>query len=232
MKRLLAVAAVAAMAFAGSASAGPATLTVIHGIPGLPAPVTVAVNGADAFSFGFKQSQGPLSLPAGAYSFEVKLQGAVVLAADVTLEEDKNYTAIAHLTSNGGAPAGIKLSLFENNVTDAGSYRSRLTVRHTADAPAVDVDVRRVIKWWNRYAQFFFIKGFDLSNESAGAPGQFGPVELMSGMVVAGLSPAGTGNEIFTSPILTLKPQTSYIVYAIGSLAGGTFDLFIQPVVL
>ena len=59
----------------------------------------------------------------------------VLLEAEVMLEEDKNYTAIAHLTY----PDGIKLLLFENDVSPLYYYKNRLTLRHTANEPSVDI---------------------------------------------------------------------------------------------
>ena len=124
-----------------AAGAAPAKRTVIHGIPGLPEPVDVLVNGDFAFSFDFNESEGPIPLPPGTYDFAVQLQGETVLSADdVPLEGGRVYTAIAHLTYTGDEP-GIKLSLFENQKYFERPGMPRVSVRHTADAPAVDIDL-------------------------------------------------------------------------------------------
>ena len=51
------------------------------------------------------------------------------------LKADKNYTAVANLNASGDP----NLKLFTNNVKAVAKGTSRLTVRHTAAAPAVNV---------------------------------------------------------------------------------------------
>ena len=130
---------------ARTAVAAPGTdaeLTVIHAIPGLMEPVDVCVNGEYAFTFDYGDVQGPITLPAGSYFLEVKLAGNPVLMATAELEACGNYTAIAHLTYVDGETSGINLEVFENDASSAGN-KTRLTVRHTADAPAVDILLKR-----------------------------------------------------------------------------------------
>ena len=55
--------------------------------------------------------------------------------ATLTLAAGKNYTAAAHL-NEGGDPS---LKLFENNTATTAAGQGRLTVRHIAAAPAVDI---------------------------------------------------------------------------------------------
>lgn len=205
--------------------AGNFDLTVIHGIPGLPMPVDVFVNGGFAFSFDFNESVGPLPLEAGDYLLEVKLDGAVVLDAEVTLEEGMNYTVIAHETFIDGVDSGIKLSLFDNNTSPLEHDKIRLTVRHTADAPAVDAALLR--GWWFRW---FVTKGIDISNADDAMPTQFGPADYWRGVLTAQLLPTGTSDVAFDSGRIFFEGGKSYTVYAIGSIFDGTFTLFLQTI--
>ncbi|GIU99978.1 MAG: hypothetical protein KatS3mg014_1594 [Actinomycetota bacterium] len=59
----------------------------------------------------------------------------ILAAEDVALDGGRNYTAAAHLTADGD-PA---LTLFRNNIRPVQADTARLTVRHTAAAPEVDV---------------------------------------------------------------------------------------------
>jgi hypothetical protein len=199
-------------------------LTVIHGIPNLPAAVDVYADGSYLFSFDFEDSQ-TLTLPADTYFIEVKLQGTTVLSANAELAEDGNYSAIAHLTPdpNGGA-AGIDLSLFENNVSPLDMDKVRLTVRHTADAPAVDLGVARFFA----AGRYISLKGLNLAND--GKRTQFGEIDINALNVRAVLFAAGTSTSVFDSGLLSLNPSDSYIIYAIGSISDGTFTLFIQSI--
>ena len=54
---------------------------------------------------------------------------------DLPLESGKNYTAVAHLTEAGEPTA----TLFTNDISQTAPGEGRLTVRHVAAAPAVDV---------------------------------------------------------------------------------------------
>jgi len=234
MKKLLTAFAIILLSVTVTASAagkfdgepeGTFDLTVIHGIAGLPMPVEVFVNGDFAFAFDFNESVGPLALPAGDYLFEVKLDGATVLDADVTLGEGMNYTAIAHETFIDGVDSGIKLSLFENNTSSLANDKIRLTVRHTADAPAVDAALLR--GWWLRW---FVTKGIDISNADDAMPTQFGPADYYRGVLSALLLPTGTSDVVFDSGRNFYQGGKSYTVYAIGSIFDGTFTLFVQTI--
>ena len=137
-----AVAIAAALAFAGPAQAaeGDAQLSVLHGVPGLT--VDVWVNGErtlDDFTPG--TLAGPLALPAGNYALAITAAdaadatAAVIGPVNVTLAANGNYTAVANLDAAGKPTA----NLFTNDVSQIEPGKGKLTVRHTAAAPAVDV---------------------------------------------------------------------------------------------
>jgi hypothetical protein len=205
------------------ASDAPGKLTVIHGISGLPAPVDVYANGSFLFSFDFGQAEGPLELTPGNYNLEVKLQGAVVLTATAKVKSGMDYTAVAHFVYTGGDP-GIKLSVFDNTITPICSNQSRLTVRHTADAPAVDTVVSR-----GETDARNFVTMPNLSSAKGGTI-QGGALDFKHGDYRARLFVAGTTTQAFDSGPLPLDSGESYIGYAIGSLSAGTFTVYIQAI--
>ena len=143
-KRFLALAVAGSMAISllgiGTASAADASLNVVHGIPGVD--VNVCVDGAEAIpDFNPGEVVTGVALAAGAYDFKVVAaadscdDAAILEATAVVLVDGGNYTAIAHLMEDG-TPA---LDVFKNNVKPLDKGIARLTVRHTAAAPEVDV---------------------------------------------------------------------------------------------
>ena len=125
---------------AGAATPGNASLSVLHGVPDLM--VDVYVNGTltlDNFAPG--DVAGPLDLAPGTYTVAITAADAADASApaigpvDLPLEADKNYTAVAHLDA-AGAPTA---TLFTNDISTTAPGEGRLTVRHVAAAPAVDV---------------------------------------------------------------------------------------------
>ena len=215
-----------------------ATLTVIHGIPGdsiglsRELPVDVYVNesyDAPAFTFEFAESVDNLDLPAGDYTFEVFVAGSdpnandPVLSLDATLVGERNYTAIAHLTYTGdsGAP-GIALSAFQNETSfiSAGPPNARFAVRHTANAPTVDLELRRVAFW--PYVTF---PGFS-NNDGEGPEERV--LDLLRGPLFVNLLAGGT--QVFTTGALELPQGSNIVAYAIGDFFTDSFQIFVQLV--
>ena len=209
----------ASLAFAAPAQAGgwhddDALLSVLHGVPGLT--VDVWVNGnltLDDFTPG--SLAGPLELPAGAYDIAItaadatSADNAVIGPVGIDLDEGGNYTAVAHLSA-AGAPTA---SLFENDTKGLRNDRKgKLTVRHVAAAPAVDV----------------------LANGEPVIQGLTNPDEavlkLRAGTVSAGVAAAGTTTPVIGSADIAVEGGTNTIVYAWGSLADGTLDVAVQVV--
>ena len=143
-RRILAIGAAAALALSGLAmpahAADQAQLSVLHAVPGLT--VDVYVNGERTLN-NFKPGTlaGPLKLDAGTYSVAITAADAkddsdpAIGPIDLKLDAGKNYTAVAHLKENGDPTA----TLFTNDTSKTDAGQGRLTVRHVAAAPAVDI---------------------------------------------------------------------------------------------
>ncbi len=197
---VLALAALAAGAGPATA-ANPAQLSVLHGVPGLT--VDVWVNGErtlDDFAPG--ALAGPLELPAGTYTVAITAADAADASSpaigpvDLALEAGRNYTAAAHLDASGNPTA----TLFTNDTSAAAAGQGRLTVRHIAAAPGVDVLAggTAVVT--------------DLTNPEEAV------LDLPAGTVSASVVATGTTEPALLGPAdVPVTEGTNTIVYAWGS---------------
>lgn len=199
---------VMAIAIPASADTDP-RIHLIHGIPG--AVVDVYVDGAPVFEdFEYSQTQD-LSGLAGAtlVGLQVKLSsdGTVVIdAGDVDLPATGNYTIVAQY-DDGGTPG---LGIFENDVSSIAAGEGRLTVRHAAAAPAVDVragDPKAVV---------FSAVENTLSNAGEGTADL--PVDTYNVDVVLSSDDTTTA---FGPADIAVEDGVSLIVYAVGQASDG-----------
>lgn len=206
MKRIIALLAVALMmlAIAAPASAqSDARIHLLHGIP--DTPVDVVVDGEIVFAnFQFGETQD-LSALAGAtlVGLQVRLAGTdtvAIDAGDTALPASGNYTIIAHY-NEGGTPT---LGVFENDTSSIAAGNGRLTVRHTAAAPAVDV----------------LAGGSAVFTNIANGAGQTGDVPAATYNVT--VVPTGATEPVVIGPAdIAVADGTSLIVYAVGQLDDG-----------
>ncbi len=219
MKKLLAGAAVLAATLlaapAGMTSAQSETqVMLLHGIP--DTAVDVAVDGSvviEGFEFGDMQD---LTAFAGQTlnNLEVLLAGTDTVAIGPVEAFDVpgsgNWTVVAHLDADGQPT----ITPFENDTSAVDAGQGRLTVRHTAAAPAVDIvlgDARPVV---------------DLSNPNEQA------LPLPAGEVAgAEIAPTG-GDPIADVPTVNVVADENLIVYAVGSLSDDTFTFLTQTVTI
>jgi hypothetical protein len=210
---LLTAALLLAVAAPAAAQDGNATVTVVHGIPG--ATVDVWVNG-EATLEGFAPGTitDPLSLPAGDYEIAVYEAGAdpesadAIIEASVSLPGGANASAVAHLTE-AGEPT---LTPFVHDTSAIAAGDARITVRHTAAAPAVDVRAG---------GEPVFSGLANPDEESA---------DLPAGSVEADVVLAGESDPVLGPATLNLAEGTATIVYAIGSAEDGSLDLLVQTI--
>lgn len=190
-----------------------ATVSVLHGIP--DTPVDVYANGErliDDFAPG--TLAGPLELPAGEYDLALypadaaDASGEALLSAmDVAVPAGANATVVAHLTE-AGQPA---LTPFVNDTSAVPAGQARVTVRHTAAAPAVDV----------RAGGQVVAPGLTNPNEAT--------LTVPAGTISADVVLAGTDTVAIGPADLDLAEGTSTIVYAWGSGDAG-YELATQTV--
>jgi hypothetical protein len=209
-----------------------ANVYVVHAINGtdigLDEALTVGVKGGPAGeelscligALNFKDEPvGPVPFDAGKYDIEVRVggcDGPIAVSTTVDLAVLENASIVAHLTEEG-IPV---LTKFVNDLRMTGS-KSRVSIRHTAAAPSVNVMLKkyyRRIRAWIR----------DLSN------GEQGTVEVPSGHYQTTVFAADFPYKKVAGPIpVDLNdPNLFVIVYAVGSLKNGTFDVLPQIIVL
>ncbi|TQJ31829.1 DUF4397 domain-containing protein [Microbacterium sp. SLBN-146] len=208
-----AIAAMGLIAPAQAATSANAQLSVLHGIP--DTPVDVYVNGdltLDDFEPG--DLAGPLALPAGDYSVALTAPDAADDSAPVlgpvtlTLAAGTNYTAVAHLTADGSPT----VTPFVNDTATTAAGEGRLTVRHTAAAPAVDILAGGTP----------VIEGLTNPNEAT--------LNLPAGTISAAVAAAGTTDPVIGPADVAIQEGTLTIVYAWGSLEDENLNLAVQTI--
>jgi hypothetical protein len=190
-----------------------ADLYVLHAVPATP--VDVYVNGTltlDDFQPG--ALAGPLDLPAGSYSVAITAANApdasapVIGPVDLTLAAGSSYTAVAHLDP-AGAPTA---TLFTNDVSTTAPGQGRLTVRHVAAAPAVDI-----------------LAGGTAVVTALANPAE-AKLDLAAGTVSAAVAATGTTQPVIGPADVAIADGVNTIVYAWGSLEAGTLALATQTI--
>ncbi|KSU75926.1 protein of unknown function [Pseudarthrobacter enclensis] len=208
-----AIAASIALAGPANAAEGDAQLSVLHGVPNLT--VDVWVNGnrtLDDFTPG--SLAGPLALPAGAYQIAITAadapdaSAAVIGPVSVNLAANGNYTAVANLDAAGKPTA----NLFTNDMSQIPAGKGKLTVRHTAAAPAVDVLA----------GGSPVITNLSNPNEQT--------LTLDPGTISAAVAATGTTAPVIGPADVTVKEGTHTIVYAWGSLTDKNLQLAVQTI--
>ncbi|HEX6248300.1 MAG TPA: DUF4397 domain-containing protein [Nocardioidaceae bacterium] len=199
--------------FGPAAAAEDATVSVLHAVPGLT--VDVYANGEELIpDFAPGTLTDPLTLPAGSYDLQVFADGegpdgdAAIEADGVEVPAGANATVVAHLDADGNP----RLSVFANDTAPTAAGEARLTVRHTAAAPAVDV----------RADGDVLFDGLSNPDEAMG--------DVPAGTYSADVVLAGTEDVALGPADLDLAEGTNTIVYAWGSAEDGNLDLAVQTI--
>jgi Domain of unknown function (DUF4397) len=211
------------MAFMVPAAAADAAsrIFVIHGIPGVNVDVYAsgagaAIPGAPTIpGFQPKQIVDVPGVGAGRYDIRIFVQGAnpqtdapVIAVLGATIPDNVELSILAHLDGTGNPTATV----YRNDNSQVQQGWARVSVRHAALAPAVQLSAGGVPK-------------LALTNP------YFGDLEVPAGVnVPLQLQVPFTGAAITPTSTLNFQSGTRYFVYAIGSVAGGTFDFILQAV--
>ncbi|GGV40177.1 lipoprotein [Streptomyces griseoflavus] len=205
-------AAVPAAADGSAQEDGKASVSVFHGVPGLT--VDVFANGRELIpDFEPGTLTEPQSLDPGTYDIEVFADGQgpdgdPAIQKSVEVPAGANATLAAHLDAQGDPT----LTAFVNDTFEVPAGQSRLTVRHVAAAPAVDVRAggKPVIE--------------DLTNPNEKS------LEVPAGTVNADVVLAGTSTVAIGPADLDLAEGTGTIVYAWGSAEDDNLALKTQTI--
>ncbi len=192
---------------------GMVEFSVLHGIP--DTPVDVYVNGSNTIDdFQPGDLAGPLELEPGTYSVALTAPDAaddsepILGPIDLTLEADMSYTVVAHLDASGDPTA----NMFTNDISETAAGEGRLTVRHVAAAPAVDV-------WANGDVLFSNLAN---PNEVMG--------DVPADTYETAVSLTGETDPVLGPTDVEIADGVNTIVYAWGSAEAGNLDLAVQTV--
>jgi hypothetical protein len=155
-----------------------------------------------------------LSGSAGAQLVDVEVidtsdDSVVVSTATLDLPAEGNHTLVAHLDTSG-VPV---LTLFENDTSPVAAG-ARLTVRHTAAAPAVNVEAG----------------GEPIIENLANGASQ--SVEVAPGVITDAELTLTNGDSVASIPVITVTADVDSIVYAVGSATDATLTFVSQEVAL
>jgi hypothetical protein len=195
-----------------AAAADTATVSVLHAVP--DTPVDVYANGEELLpDFQPGTLTDPLELPAGSYDLQVFAAGAdpeadePAIEGSVDVPAGANATLVAHLGEDG-TPT---LTPFVNDTSEVEAGSARVTVRHAAAAPAVDV----------RAGGEPVIEGLANPDEES--------LTVPAGTVSADVVVAGTDTVAIGPADLELAEGSHTIVYAWGSEEAG-YELATQSI--
>jgi hypothetical protein len=204
--------AVPASADAAAQGDGKASVSVFHGVPGLT--VDVYANGNQLIP-DFKPGTVTKPQPLDGGTYDIKIfpdgkgpDGKPAIQKSVDVPAGANATLAAHLDAKGNPT----LTAFVNGTSKVPAGKSRLTVRHVAAAPAVDV----------RADGKPIIKGLTNPNEKS--------LEVPAGTVSADVVLAGTSTVAIGPADLDLADGVSTVVYAWGSAEDKNLALATQTI--
>lgn len=210
----------AAVLSLSTSAAEAARVFVIHGIPGVPVDVYATLAGAPLPAAptlaGFEPRQ-VVSVTAGPADVDIRIfaQGAnpstdapVIAVLGAAIPASGEISILAHLDGSGAPTATI----YTNDSSAPLQGAARVSVRHAATAPAVQLSAGGIPKL-------------------AVANPYFGDLEVPAGVPVPlQLQLPFTGTAVTPEYTVTFSAGVRYFVYAIGSLADGTFDFIVHAV--
>jgi hypothetical protein len=192
-------------------AADTATVSVLHAVP--DTPVDVYANGEQLLpDFQPGTLTDPLELPAGSYDIQVFAAGGdpdadePAIEGSVEVPAGANATLVAHLGEDGSPT----LTPFVNDTSAVEAGQARVTVRHTAAAPAVDI----------RADGSPVIEGLTNPNEET--------LTVPAGTISADVVVAGTDTVAIGPADLELGEGSNTIVYAWGNEDG--YELAVQSI--
>lgn len=203
--------------FAAPAMAADATVSVLHAIPeGSGADVVDVYAGDSLLIDNFTPgSLETVTVPAGSYDLGVYADGATPADSDAVLSAmgvEVPAGANATVTANLDAEGNPALNVFVNDTGELAAGDTRLTVRHIAAAPAVDV----------RADGSAVVEGLVNPDEAV--------LDIPAGTYSADVVLAGTDTVVLGPADLDLMEGSNTIVYAWGSAEAGNLALATQVI--
>jgi hypothetical protein len=198
------VAPTAAQATTPSPAPAKATITIVHGIPGAGGfPVDIYANGSKILSkipFGWVIT---FKAAPGTYDLAIRGAGAdptspAVLGGKVDFPAGTHKSVVANLTADGKPT----VSVFTNDTSPVPAGKARVTVRHLAWAPEVDV-----------------VANGSLRVVQGAANGAEAVIEVPAARYELKLTPPGQDDGVYYTAY-RFKEGVNTVMYAIGDIKG------------
>lgn len=187
-----------------------AKVRVGHFSPDAPAVDVYANGGAILTEVPFGQLSEYLEVPGGTYTIEVVAAGADPADGAVIGPVDLEFAAGTMTTiAATNALASIEAQVLVDEPNPQDGIAQVRVLHFSADAPPVDVA----------------LDGGDVVVENLAYPDAAGYLDLPEGEYDLEIRPTGTTDVAFDIDPLPLAGGTSYTVFAIGSLADGSFTV-------
>jgi hypothetical protein len=187
-----------------------AKVRVGHFSPDAPAVDVYANGGAILEDVPFGVLSDYLEVPGGTYTIEVVAAGADPADGAVIGPVDLEFAAGTMTTvAATNALASIEAQVLADEPNPQDGIAQVRVVHFSADAPAVDVA----------------LDGGDVVAGDLAYPNAAGYLDLPEGEYDLEIRPTGTTDVAFDIDPLPLAGGTSYTVFAIGSLADGSFTV-------
>jgi hypothetical protein len=188
-----------------------AKVRVLHGAGDAPAVDVYAGGNLVLEGLEYATISDYLEVPGGEYQIQVVPSGATLDEGPVVIDAPLTFDAgtMTTVAATGSLAAGITSQV----LTDAPAPTTdgtQVRVAHLSfDAPAVDIAS----------------DGGDVVVENLAYPDNTGYLDLPAGEYDLEIRPTGTTDVAFDIPAVTLDAGTSYSVFAVGSLADGSFTV-------
>jgi hypothetical protein len=205
--------AMPAAAMPAAAATPVAHVTVVHGLRGLVADIWL--DGKKVLpSFHPERATDPIDIPAGKHHVDIRAEGAPesakpLLSGDLDVPAGADLTVVAHLDA-AGKPA---ISVYQDKAGKVPAGRSRVVVRHAAQAPGIGVELD----------QKLLVQDV--------APGAEAIRDVAPGThAVSVTAAAGSATPLLAPQDVPLEEGTGMVLYLIGSQPSGTLSWLAQPV--
>ena len=194
---------------ASAAPPGAATLSVVHGIPGVP--VDVFVDGALTLEdFQPETVTDPIPLPPGDYTIDVveREGGTTVISDTVTLGDRVDASAVASILGDGS----LGLQVFEDDTSQLDRGTTRYQLRNTGNTP----DTASGLLGSDSGFGFLRAGGPGEQSDVASIDTEDGPFAITGGYGIAG---PGTRVSFFAGELPGFESgvDKAYNAYIIGS---------------
>lgn len=204
-----------------------AVVYVVHGLPGddlgldPTLPIDVSIDGVCTYQgIKFGDILGPIVKAAGTYSLGIGLANPAapcsleLYKVDVTLLAGENKTIVIHMDEEG-APTARE---FANDFSKLKNKKARIVMHHAAVAPAVDVSLVRVT---GRNPYTIRVDNFKSGDRFL--------VEILAKRWRLECFLPDMAEPFFSKKI-KFKSWAAYLIFAVGSVETGTFQILTKRI--